>query len=166
MRLTYQIFLEVHDFNLSKELNFEEVKSKIETISANIIKAEENKVDHLTDIEMQESIMRELIFDYCVSKNYEVDEFPSKQLKKIENNEPVYNEDYLSLPVTEFYLNKLTLEKEDVFELRKIALQKYYPRCNSEKVYEQARLYIKLAEEENLSFDGSKDRVDKVPKKF
>ncbi|PRX38762.1 hypothetical protein [Salegentibacter salegens] len=160
--LTYKVFQEVHNLNSSKEMKFEEVKSKIEIISANIIQAEEKGLNDLTDIELQENIMRELIFDYCVAKNYEVDEFPFKQFKKIENNEPGYDEDYFSWQHTEYYLDKLTLEKKDIFELRKIALQKYYPNCSSQKIYEHARLCIKLADKENFSFDVSHEEIEEA----
>ncbi|SKB77126.1 hypothetical protein SAMN05660776_2911 [Salegentibacter holothuriorum] len=147
------MFKEVHNLNSSKEITFEEVKSKIEVISANISKAEEKALDDLAHIELQESIMRNLIFDYCVTNNYEVNEFPFKQFKKIGNQEPGYDKDYVTLKRTEYYLDKLTLEKKDVFELRKIALQKYYPNCSPERIYEHARISIQLADEENFDFD-------------
>lgn len=151
--LTYKVFKEVHNLNSSKEIKFEEVKSKIEIISANICKAESKAQDGLTDIKLQENIMRNLIFDYCVAKNYVVDEFPFKQLKKSANQKPGYDKDYFPLKHTEYYLDKLTLEKKDVFELRKIALQKLYPNCSPEKIYDHARVCIQLADKEKFNFD-------------
>ncbi|SKB77051.1 hypothetical protein SAMN05660776_2905 [Salegentibacter holothuriorum] len=56
----------------------------------------------------------------------------------------------ITLQHTEYYLDKLSLEKKDVFELRKIALQKYYPNCSPEKIYQHARICIQLADEENF----------------
>jgi hypothetical protein len=162
--LTYKVFLAVHNFNPSKKMKFEEVKPKIEKISTNIIKAEENDLDDLTDIEMQESIMRELIFDYCATNDYEVDGFPFEQFKKIENQEHGYDEDYFTWQHTEYYLDKLTLEKKDILELRSIALQKYYPDCSPEEFKEKIRVHIKMAEAENFSFNLSQEEIEEATK--
>tara|TARA_Y100000588_G_C14160742_1_gene884691 strand:- start:373 stop:918 length:546 start_codon:yes stop_codon:yes gene_type:complete len=151
--LTYKVFKEVHNLNSVKAIKFEEVKSKLEVISANICRAETKGQNVLTDIKLQENIMRNLIFDYCVAKKYLVDEFPFKQLKKSASQKPAYNIDYFPLKHTEYYLDKLTLEKKDVFELRKIALQKLYPNCSPEKIYDHAKVCIQLADEENFEFD-------------
>ncbi|MBZ9629419.1 hypothetical protein LB465_01410 [Salegentibacter sp. LM13S] len=157
--LTYKVFLEVHNLNLPKEMKFEDVKSKIEKISANIIQSEER---HLNDIELQESIMRELIFDYCISKNYELDGFPFKQLEKIKNKEPGYDKDYFTREKTEYFLNRLSLKNKDILNLRSVSLQKYYPDCTAEEFKEKIKLYINLAEAENFSFDLTEKEIEEA----
>src|SRR5690606_20590904 len=140
-------------------MTFEKVKSAVEKISAEIIQIEENEFDDIKDVEMQEGIIRELIFDYCVAQKYEVDGFPFVQLKKVETGEPGYDEDYLTWERMDYYIQRLALEKEDVFELCRIDYQRYVSGLGSQEVRDLIKDVVALAEKANLQFDLSEEEI-------
>lgn len=145
-------------------MTFEEVKSKLEEISASIMEIEEKDFDDIKDVELQESFIRDLQFDYCVGQKYQVDGFPFVHLQRVENREPGYDEDYLTWERIEYYLDRLALEKEDVFELRSIALHNYYPDYTQEELKAEIRMLIKLAEQEKISFDLTPKETEEATK--
>jgi|GEM_PF-3910673 hypothetical protein len=96
-------------------MEFEQTKAEIEKYSEKIRKTEEKEIDDIKDIEQYEEFIRNLIFEYCRSQQYEIDGFPFVHLKKVENGEPVYDEDYLTWERVDYFIHQLALEKKDVF---------------------------------------------------
>jgi len=140
-------------------MTFEKVKSAIEKISAEIIQIEENDLDDIKDVELQEDHIRKLIFEYCKSQKYDIEGFPFVQLKKVEDREPGYDEDYLTWERMDYYIQRLALEKEDVFELCRIDYQRYFSGLDSQEVRDLIKDVVAMAEKENLQFDLSEEEI-------
>ena len=143
-------------------MNFDEVKSELKKICAEISNIEEKEIDDIKDVELQESFMRELLFNYCISQKYEIDGFPFAHLKRIENREPGYDADYLTWERMEYYIDKLALEKEDVFELRAITLENYYPDLSQKELKKEIEAFIELAEQDNINFDLTQEEIEEA----
>ena len=139
-------------------MTFEKVRSKIEEISAEIISIQENDFDDIKDVELQEGIIRQLIFEYCMSQRYEVNGFPFVHLKKVEAGEPGYDEDYLTWERMDYYIQRLALEKEDVFELCRVDYQRYFSGLDPREVRGLINDVVAMAEKENLQLTFPKKR--------
>lgn len=143
-------------------MTFEEVKSRIEEISAAIINIEEKDFDDIKDVEIQEGLIRELIFDYCVAQKYEIEGFPFIHLKKVEDSEPGYDKDYLTPERMDYYIERLALEKEDVFELCFIHYQHYFSGLNPLEVRHLIKDGVAQAEQENLRLDLTEEEIEEA----
>ena len=143
-------------------MNFDKVKSELKKISTEISSIEEKELDDIKDVELQESFMRELLFNYCISQKYEIDGFPFVHLKRIGNCEPGYDDDYLTWERMEYYIDKLALEKEDVLELRAITLENYYPELSQKELKKEIEVFIELAEQDNISFDLTHEEIEEA----
>lgn len=143
-------------------MDFNETKAEIEKYSALIWSTEEKELDDIKDVEMYESFIRELIFEYCMVKKYEINGFPFVHLKKVENQEPGYDEDYLTWERMDYYIQQLALEKEDVFELCFIHHQHYFDGLDREGVRNLIEELVAMAEGENLSFDLTKEEIEEA----
>ena len=143
-------------------MNFEKTKSEIEKYSALINDVEENDYDDITEVEVYEGAIRELIFDYCKAQKYEIEGFPFVHLKRIEDQEPGYDEDYLTWEREEYYIDQLALQKEDVFDLRLIHSQHYFGGLDGEGVRDLIKSSIAMAESDNLSFDLTPEEIEEA----
>ncbi|MGB8375163.1 MAG: hypothetical protein WCE57_07580 [Salegentibacter sp.] len=143
-------------------MDFEQTKTEIEKYSALINDVEENDYDDITEVEVYEGAIRELIFEYCKANNYEVNGFPFVHLKKVENQEPGYDEDYLTWERMDYYIQRLALEKEDVFELCFIHDQHYFGGQDREAVRDSIKSALAMAESDNLSFDLTPEEIEEA----
>jgi hypothetical protein len=76
--------------------------------------------------EIHESYVVEILSDYCVSKGYEVEGFPTqKRALAIVNND--YGEDYFCHERYIKYLDILATQHEDVFELMYFYSSTFWP---------------------------------------
>lgn len=73
--------------------------------------------------ELLESEAQDLIIEYCVNRNYLINGFPTEKKMLVEE----YDEDYFSTERYQLYLDKLTLEKEDVAELTWCYVSSFWP---------------------------------------
>ncbi|MGB8705241.1 MAG: hypothetical protein WCD31_09445 [Gillisia sp.] len=143
-------------------MDFEQTKAEIEKYSEKIRKTEEKDYDDIKDVELYETFIRDLIFEYCMSQQYEIDSFPFVHLKKVENHEPGYDEDYLTWERKEYYIDQLALQKEDVFELRLIHSQHYFGGLDREGVRDLIKSSLAMAESDNLSFDLTPEEIEEA----
>lgn len=143
-------------------MDFEKTKTEIEKYSALINDVEEKDYDDITEVEVYEGTIRELIFDYCKAQKYEIESFPFVHLKRIEAQEPGYDEDYLTCERMDYYIQRLALEKEDVFELCFIHDQHYFGGQDREGVRDSIKSALAMAESDNLSFDLTPEEIEEA----
>jgi hypothetical protein len=147
-------------------MNFEEVKSEIKKVSTIINEIDEKDFDDIKDVEIQESFIRELLFDYCVNQKYEIDGFPFVHLKRIEDQEPGYDEDYLTGERMDYYIHRLALEKEDVFELCMENNLRYFPDFNPKQIKGLIEDFVAMDKQENLSFDLTPEEIEEATREI
>jgi len=144
-------------------MTLEEVKQNNKKWLHEIDQVEESQYfDDLKEVELLESYIQENIFEYCVAKKYEIEGFPFIQFQKIKNQEPGYDEDYLTHERVAYYIDRLAMEKEDIFSLYSQSLQYYFPEISEKEQKEQLQVFIALAEQENVQFDLTEDEIEQI----
>lgn len=114
-------------------------------------------LDDIKEFEHYDSEIVDLIYRYCVSKNYNTDSFPEKYMELIENEDEDF-EDFLSFDVKHYYTLKIAVFQKDVFELVKA----YFDNSESndytdEACMEDIRFSISELEAEKTSLVFNRD---------
>jgi len=87
--------------------------SKIKQLAQKHHAIDENGIDEFKDSELLELETEHLIIVYCEEKKYLIEGFPTEK-KKIKDE---LDEDYFCRERYHYYLDRLTVEKEDVADL-------------------------------------------------
>lgn len=82
--------------------------------------------DELQAVEMIEAQALQLIVAYCEDRGYQIDGFPTAKRKLIEE-EDLDEDEYFTQERYEWYICRLTLEKEDVAELYWFYQNSFWP---------------------------------------
>lgn len=142
-------------------MNFEETKKKIRDLIQEIDDVEyTDTFDDIKDVELLESFITEYIFDYCKGNGYEINGFPFAQLKRIANQEPGYDEDFMTYDRRDLYIHRLALEKEDVFELCSLGHKYLYKGINEENILEWIEGAISIMEQEGITLDITEEELE------
>jgi len=107
-------------------MNISEIKSKITELANKHHALEMSLIDEIQAAEFIEAQAIQLIFTYCEENGYEIDGFPTEKRKFIKINE-IEEDEYFTLERYELYLDRLTLEKDDVLELNWFYLNNFWP---------------------------------------
>ena len=76
-------------------------------------------LDDSKELEFYDLEIINLIFNYCISKGYNIENFPKEYIDYIENNDDDFN-DFLSFDVKYYYVLKVSLIHDDVLSCIKI----------------------------------------------
>jgi hypothetical protein len=104
-------------------MDISKIKDKISELASKHHSIDDGGFDEIKSAELLESEAEDLIIDYCVNRNYLINGFPT-QKKEMPAE---YDEDYFSMERYQLYLDKLTLEKEDVAELTWYYVSSFWP---------------------------------------
>jgi hypothetical protein len=85
-----------------------------------------DSIDTLKYGGIHESYVIELISDYCIDKNYEVDGFPIKK-RELSTINKIYDENYFCHERYVKYLDVLATQYNDVFELMYFYSSTFWP---------------------------------------
>jgi hypothetical protein len=89
------------------------ILDKIKCFSNEYLSTSENNLDAFKESELLELKAEQLIVEYCESQNYLISGFPTEK-RAIKD---YLDEDYFSRERFRFYLDTLSIQKEDVAEL-------------------------------------------------
>jgi len=112
---------------------------KIKQLAQNHYAIDENDIDEFKDSELLELEAENLIIAYCEEKKYLIKGFPTEK-KKIKDQ---LDEDYFCRKRYQFYLDCLTVEKEDVATLMWCYVSSFWPDS-----FESKQEYILTIEEQ------------------
>jgi hypothetical protein len=104
-------------------MNISMIKDKISELASKHHSIDGGDFKDIKSAEILESEAQELIIDYCVNKNYLINGFPTLKKELAEE----YDEDYFSIERYQLYLDKLTLEKDDIAELTWCYISSFWP---------------------------------------
>jgi len=104
-------------------MNIDTIKSKIIKLAEEHHSINDGHFEEIKSAELLESQAQDLIIDYCVNRNYLINGFPT--LKEQMGEE--YDEDYFTMERYQLYLDRLSLEKEDVAELTCCYVSSFWP---------------------------------------
>lgn len=99
------------------------IKIKIIQLAQNHHATDEKGIDELKDSELLELDAENLIIAYCEEKKYLIEGFPTEK-KKIKNQ---LDEDYFCRERYRYYLDRMTVEKEDVADLMWCYVSSFWP---------------------------------------
>ena len=104
-------------------MNIDTIKNKITELSREHHSIDGEGLNTIKTVEMLESEAQDLIIDYCENSNYLINGFPTLKKQMAEE----YDEDYFSIDRYQLYLDKLTLEKDDVAQLTWCYVSSFWP---------------------------------------
>lgn len=111
--------------------------------------------DGIWELDFDESEIISLIYNYCLSKNYNIDGFPEKYLALIAEEDPDFG-DFLSFDVKYYYSLRNAVIHEDVFVLME-AFFNYPKEINfTREVCKEAialEIYLLETRDVNLTFN-------------
>ncbi|WP_435138575.1 hypothetical protein [Formosa sp. A9] len=114
-------------------------------------------LDDIKEMESYDYDIVSLIYDYCVSKNYNIDGFPDKYSEFIANDDDDFY-DFLSFKVQYYYgLKNALLHKEVLLYFKTYY---YYPEAaeyTDEACKEDILLEISLLKDEGVNLDFNKE---------
>lgn len=106
-------------------MTLDQIKVKI-TELADVHRSSTNSLDDERDDEYIEAEAFAMVTAYCENKGYEVNGFPGQKKKEAETD-PDLDEDYFCLDRYRYYVDILTLEKDDVAELNWHYYSSFWP---------------------------------------
>ena len=101
----------------------EEIKLRINILAQKHKSNDEYGIDEFKDFELLEIDAENLIIAYCEVKKYLIKGFPTEK-KKIKNQ---LDEDYFCRERYRYYLDRMTVEKEDVADLMWYYVSSFWP---------------------------------------
>lgn len=101
----------------------EEIKLRINILAQKHKSNDEYGIDEFEDSELLELEAENLIIDYCEEKIYLIEGFPTEK-KKIKDE---LDEDYFCRERYRYYLDRMTVEKEDVADLMWCYVSCFWP---------------------------------------
>ena len=104
-------------------MSIEEIIFKIKQLAQHHHATDENGIDEFKDVELLELEAENLIIAYCEEKIYLIEGFPTEK-KKIKDE---LDEDYFCSERYHYYLDCLTVEKEDVADLMWCYVSSFWP---------------------------------------
>lgn len=142
-------------------MDIKETKKKILNLIQEIDAVEyTDTFDDMKDIELLESFITQYIFDYCRENGYEINGFPFAQMERIANQEPGYDEDFMTYDRMDLYIHRLALVKEDVFELCSLSYKYLYKETKKENILEELQGVISIMEEEGIALDITEEELE------
>ncbi|SFB90633.1 hypothetical protein [Kaistella jeonii] len=118
--------------------------------------------DDLKEMDDCDFDVMNLIYNYCLSKNYNTDDFPSKYLDLIENEDEDF-EDFLNYDVKSYYVYKVSLLHEDVFQLVKVSFFGTEALETDEFCREGIVISIAILEKDKINLTFNKEDWEAAP---
>lgn len=120
-------------------MEIEQIKAEILKIHLNW-KNTSNSIEGDKEAELEESFVRDLITNYCVSKGYEVEGYPF-QKRILGETDNTYDEDYFCYERNLKYLDVLATIHEDVLEILYFYGKTFWPdQMESKEAYKKQLL--------------------------
>jgi hypothetical protein len=104
-------------------MSIKKIVEKIKELVAQHHATDENGIDEFKDVELLELEAENLIIAYCEEKKYLIEGFPTEK-KKIKDE---LDEDYFCIERYHYYIDCLTVEKEDVADLMWCYVSSFWP---------------------------------------
>jgi hypothetical protein len=132
-------------------MNIDTIKNKITELSLEHHSIDDGYFEEIKSAELLESQAQDLIIEYCVSRNYLINGFPT--LKEQMGEE--YDEDYFTMERYQLYLDRLSLEKDDVAELTWCYVSSFWPGWfdDKEEFIENIQHQIKIGNFYSVDLD-------------
>ena len=121
-----------------------------------------DSLDDVKEVEFYEFQIMNTIFHYCLKNKYSTEGFPEKYQDLVESEDEDF-QDFLDFSVKSYYVYKVSLQQNDVFEMIKVSLN------DSEVVYSDQDwrndilVAIKILEQEGVTLVFNPDLFVNIP---
>lgn len=121
-----------------------------------------DSLDDVKEVEFYEFQIMNTIFHYCLKNKYSTEGFPEKYNKLFKNEDEDF-QDFLDYNVKSYYVYKVSLQQNDVFEMIKVSLNDSGVVCSDNDCRDDISVAIKILEQDNVSLIFNPDIFVNIP---
>lgn len=121
-----------------------------------------DSLDDVKELEFYDFQIMNTIFYYCLKNKYSTDGFPERYRKLIENEDEDF-QDFLNYDVKSYYVYKIGLQHDDVFQMLKVYFNDPDIDYQDEHCNEDILVSIKILESEGVNLIFNPESFGIIP---
>ena len=135
----------------------------IKELKQNILNIQStDSLDDLKEAEFYEFQIMNTIFHYCLKNKYSTEGFPEKYQDLLESEDEDF-QDFLGFNVKSYYVYKVSLQQNDVFEMIKVSLNDSEVVYNNQDCRNDILVAIKILEQDDVTLVFNPDLFVNIP---
>ena len=135
----------------------------IKELKQNILNIQStDSLDDLKEAEFYEFQIMNTIFHYCLKNKYSTEGFPEKYQDLLESEDEDF-QDFLDFNVKSYYVYKVSLQQNDVFEMIKVSLNDSEVVYNNQDCRNDILVAIKILEQDDVTLVFNPDLFVNIP---
>ena len=135
----------------------------IKELKQNILNIQStDSLDDLKEAEFYEFQIMNTIFHYCLENKYSTEGFPEKYQGLLESEDEDF-QDFLDFSVKSYYVYKVSLQQNDVFEMIKVSLNDSEVVYSDQDCRNDILVAIKILEQEGVTLVFNPDLFVNIP---
>ena len=121
-----------------------------------------DSLDDVKEVEFYEFQIMNTIFHYCLKNKYSTEGFPEKYQDLLESEDEDF-QDFLDFNVKSYYVYKVSLQQNDVFEMIKVSLNDSEFVYSDQDCRNDILVAIKILEQEGVTLTFDPDTFVDIP---
>ena len=121
-----------------------------------------DSLDDVKEVEFYEFQIMNTIFHYCLKNKYSTEGFPEKYQDLVESEDEDF-QDFLDFSVKSYYVYKVSLQQNDVFEMIKVSLNDSEVVYSDQDCRNDILVAIKILEQEGVTLVFNPDLFVNIP---
>ena len=121
-----------------------------------------DSLDDVKEVEFYEFQIMNTIFHYCLKNKYSTEGFPEKYQDLLESEDEDF-QDFLDFNVKSYYVYKVSLQQNDVFEMIKVSLNDSEVVYSDQDCRNDILVAIKILEQEGVTLVFNPDLFVNIP---
>ena len=121
-----------------------------------------DSLDDVKEVEFYEFQIMNTIFHYCLKNKYSTEGFPEKYQDLLESEDEDF-QDFLDFNVKSYYVYKVSLQQNDVFEMIKVSLNDSEVVYSDQDCRNDILVAIKILEQEGVTLTFDPDTFVDIP---
>lgn len=121
-----------------------------------------DSLDDVKELEFYDSQIMNTIFYYCLKNKYSTDGFPERYSKLIKNEDEDF-QDFLNYDVKSYFVYKIALYHDDVFQMLKVYFDDEGIDYQDENCKEDILVSIKILESEGVNLIFNPKSFEIIP---
>ena len=135
----------------------------IKELKQNILNIQStDSLDDLKEAEFYEFQIMNTIFHYCLKNKYSTEGFPEKYQDLLESEDEDF-QDFLDFNVKSYYVYKVSLQQNDVFEMIKVSLNDSEVVYSDQDCRNDILVAIKILEQDDVTLVFNPDLFVNIP---
>ena len=135
----------------------------IKELKQNILHIDSTEsLDDLKESEFYEFEIMDAVFQYCLKNKYSTEGFPEKYQDLLDSEDEDF-QDFLDSSVKSYYVYKVSLQQNDVFEMIKVSLNDSEVVYSDQDCRNDILVAIKILEQEGVTLVFNPDLFVNIP---